>query len=93
MAKSILVGKKPTNYEVKISKSPISKKDILSAIKTHNKVLIITDNGVPTKYIQNIKKLLRGSIKTYFLTLPSGEKSKSFKSLKLIFRKFSVFEI
>ena len=84
MAKSILVGKKPTNYEVKISKNPISKKDILSAIKTHNKVLIITDNGVPTKYIQNIKKLLRGSIKTYFLTLPSGEKSKSFKSLKLI---------
>ena len=53
MAKSILVGKKPTNYEVKISKNLISKKDIIPLIKNSNRFL---------KHMQQDKKNVGGNI-------------------------------
>ena len=43
MAKSILVGKKPTNYEVEILDKPISKSKFSSALKPYKKVLVVTD--------------------------------------------------
>ena len=84
MAKSILVGKKPTNYEVEILDKPISKNKLSSAIKSYNKILIVTDDGLPKKYLAEIKKLIPKSKKVYVYSLPAGEKSKSLKSFNLI---------
>ena len=84
MAKSILVGKKPTNYEVEILDKPISKNKLSSAIKSYNKILIVTDDGLPKKYLAEIKKLITKSKKVYIYSLPAGEKSKSLKSFNLI---------
>lgn len=84
MAKSILVGKKPTNYEVEILDKPISKNKLSSAIKSYNKILIVTDDGLPKKYLAEIKKLIPKSKKVYIYSLPAGEKSKSLKSFNLI---------
>ena len=84
MAKSILVGKKPTNYEVEILDKPISKSKFSTALKPYNKVLVVTDNGLPKKYLTDIKKLIPKSKKVYIHTLPAGEKSKSLKSFNSI---------
>ena len=84
MAKSIQVGKKPTNYEVEILDKPISKNKLSSAIKSYNKILIVTDDGLPKKYLAEIKKLIPKSKKVYVYSLPAGEKSKSLKSFNLI---------
>ncbi|MDC0454327.1 3-dehydroquinate synthase, partial [Gammaproteobacteria bacterium] len=84
MGKSILVGKKPTNYEVEILDKPISKNKLSSAIKSYNKILIVTDDGLPKKYLAEIKKLIPKSKKVYIYSLPAGEKSKSLKSFNLI---------
>ena len=84
MAKSILVGKKPTNYEVEILDKPISKRNISLAIKPYNKILIVSDDGIPKKYLLEIKKLISNSKKVHVYILPAGEKSKSLKSFNLI---------
>ena len=89
MAKSILVGKKPTSYEVDILGKPISKKNISASIKTHNKILIVTDSGIPKKYIKEIKDLIPGSKKVHIYILPAGEKSKSLKSFNLILQELA----
>lgn len=67
MAKSILVGKKPTNYEVEILDKPISKNKLSSAIKSYNKILIVTDDGLPKKYLAEIKKLIPKSKKSLYI--------------------------
>ena len=89
MAKSILVGKKPTSYEVDILGKPISKKNISASIKTHNKILIVTDSGIPKKYIKEIKDLIPVSKKVHIYILPAGEKSKSLKSFNLILQELA----
>ena len=58
MAKSILVGKKPTNYEVEILDKPISKSKFSSALKPYNKVLVVTDDGLPKKYLRDINTII-----------------------------------
>ena len=63
MAKSILVGKKPTNYEVEILDKPISKNKLSSAIKSYNKILIVTDDGLPKKYLAEIKVVKQKKVK------------------------------
>ena len=77
MAKSILVGKKPTNYEVEILDKPISKSKFSSALKPYKKVLVVTDDGLPKKYLTDIKKIIPKSKKINIHSLPAGEKSKS----------------
>ena len=84
MAKSILVGRKPTNYEVEILDKPISKSKFSSALKSYNKVLVVTDDGLPKKYLTDLKKIIPKSKKIYIHSLQAGEKSKSLKSFNLI---------
>ena len=80
MAKVIRVGKKPSQYNVIIAKNAITKSNLLNHLKTKNKVLIITDSGVPKKYLQELKELIKGKKKVFVHILNEGEKSKSFSS-------------
>ena len=92
MAKSILVGKKPTNYEVKISDKPISKKDITLATKAYKKILVLSDDGVPRKYIQEITKCFKSPKKVHVQILKAGERSKSFKTLQDIHQNLALLK-
>jgi len=89
MAKLISVGKSPTNYQVAILDKAISKKDLLPAIKTYQKILIVSDKGVPKKYIKEIKALIPQSKKVFLHILPEGEKSKSLKSFNSILEELA----
>jgi len=89
MAKLISVGKSPTNYQVAILDKAISKKDLLPAIKTYQKILIVSDKGIPKKYIKEIKALIPKSKKVFLYILPAGEKSKSLKSFNSILEELA----
>jgi 3-dehydroquinate synthetase len=80
MAKVIRVGKKPSQYNVIIAKNALTKSNLLNHLKTKNKVLIITDSGVPKKYLQELKELIKDKKKVLVHILDEGEKSKSFSS-------------
>ena len=49
MAKVIMVGKKPSQYNVIIAKNALTKSNLLNHLKTKDKILIITETGVPKK--------------------------------------------
>ena len=79
-------GKGESKYNIHITNKKIPKNVLNNFLSTKNKVLIITDSGVPKQYLKNIKK----DIKTrnqYSLVLDKGEISKSFKSYQKILNK------
>ena len=65
MAKVIKVGKGATQYKVVIAKNALTKVNLLTSLKTKGKVLIITDSGVPKKYIDEVKLILKNNIKVF----------------------------
>ena len=82
---TISAGKGQSRYDIHISKN-ISESVLNKHLGNKNKVLIITDNGVPKKYIKELKnKINNKNIATF--TLNKGEKSKSFSSYKKILNK------
>jgi len=82
---TISAGKGQSRYDIHISKN-ISKSILNKHLGNKNKVLIITDNGVPKKHIKELKnKINNKNISTF--TLNKGEKSKSFSSYKKILNK------
>ena len=89
MAKIIKVGKGATQYKVVIAKNALTKVNLLTPLKTKGKVLIITDSGVPKKYIDEVKLILKNNIKVFVYILPKGEKSKSFDSFIKIQEKLA----
>ena len=89
MAKVIKVGKGATQYKVVIAKNALTKVNLLTPLKTKGKVLIITDSGVPKKYIDEVKLILKNNIKVFVYILPKGEKSKSFDSFIKIQEKLA----
>ena len=82
---TISAGKGQSRYDIHISKN-ISESVLNKHLGNKNKVLIITDNGVPKKYIKEIKNKINNKNITIF-TLNKGEKSKSFSSYKKILNK------
>ena len=78
MAKIIKVGKKNLDYEVVIAKNAISKTRLSSHLKSNNKILVVTDSGIPKKFIKELKSTLDFNKQIYFYVIPCGEKSKSF---------------
>ena len=58
MAKIIKVGKKNLDYEVVIAKNAISKKRLSSHLKSNNKILVVTDSGIPKKFIKELSNLM-----------------------------------
>jgi len=82
---TISAGKGQSRYDIHIDKN-IPKSILNKHLGNKNKVLIITDNGVPKKHIKELKnKINNKNIATF--TLNKGEKSKSFSSYKKILNK------
>jgi len=82
---TISAGKGQSIYDIHISRN-ISESVLNKHLGNKNKVLIITDNGVPKKYIKELKNKINNKNITIF-TLNKGEKSKSFSSYKKILNK------
>ena len=81
-------GKGDSRYAIHITNKEISKTTLNNFLSKENKVLIITDNGVPKKYLKNLKKDI--NVKNlHSLTLNKGERSKSFKSYQNIINKLT----
>tara|TARA_X000000368_G_scaffold12112_1_gene9773 strand:+ start:13832 stop:14896 length:1065 start_codon:yes stop_codon:yes gene_type:complete len=79
-------GKNKSKYNIYITSKKLSKTVINKQISLKSKILIITDDGIPKKYV----KELRNSIKNEnvsVITLNQGEKSKSFTSYQTILNK------
>ena len=51
-------GKANTKYRIYISKTALTKKVLNQNIDKDKKILIITDSGIPKKYIKELKKQL-----------------------------------
>ncbi len=84
MAKELFAGQKKNKYRIVISKKAVSKKNLAPLLKGHNKILIISDNGVPTKIIKTITEICKPSIKVFKIILQHGEKSKSIQNFEKI---------
>ena len=59
MAKIISVGKGSSKYNVVIAKNAVLQKNLMPALNAKNKILLVTDSGIPKSYINNLKKFLR----------------------------------
>jgi 3-dehydroquinate synthase len=92
MAKVIKVGKRYSQYDVNIFNKNINKASLVRALKSNNKVLIITDSGIPKRYLNDLKFILRPLKKLYVQEIPQGESSKSYSSLMLIHEKLSTYK-
>ena len=55
MANTIKVGKGSSKYEVIISKNALTKSNLAPQIKSSKNILIVTDSGIPKKYIKELK--------------------------------------
>ena len=80
---TIIAGKGSSKYQIHIKGKNFSKTIFKKDIKKNNKVLIITDSGVPKKHIRKIKDIITCK-KINVLTLNQGEKSKSLASYQKI---------
>ena len=77
MANTIKVGKGSSKYEVIISKNALTKSNLASQIKSSKNILIVTDSGIPKKYIKELKAKISNNKNIYTHELPQGETSKS----------------
>ena len=80
---TIIAGKGSSKYQIHIKGKNYSKTIFNKNIGKNNKVLIVTDSGVPKKHIRKIKDIITCK-KINVLTLNQGEKSKSFASFQKI---------
>ena len=77
MANTIKVGKGSSKYEVIISKNALTKYNLAPQIKSSKNILIVTDSGIPKKYIKELKAKISNNKNIYTHELPQGETSKS----------------
>ena len=84
MAKEIFAGKKNKKYKIVISGNAISKKNLGPLLKEHNKVLIITDNGVPSDITRNVTSISKTFSKVFSIVLKKGERAKSIQNFQRI---------
>ena len=77
MANTIKVGKGSSKYEVIISKNALTKSNLAPQIKSSKNILIVTDSGIPKKYIKELKAKISNNKNIYTHELPQGETSKS----------------
>ena len=82
----ISTGKGNSKYNIYITKNGILKSVLNSHLSRKNKILIVTDNGVPSKYINSLKKDIKNK-DIFTIVLKKGEKSKSFDSYQKILNK------
>jgi 3-dehydroquinate synthase len=79
----LTAGKGDSKYNIHISKKIFSKNIFNKYINKKNKVLIITDDGIPKNYVSDLKKNINvKNVHTYVLR--KGERSKSLNSYQKI---------
>jgi 3-dehydroquinate synthase len=88
MAKIVSVGRGPSRYDVIIAKNALNKKNLSTHLRNTSKVLIVTDSGIPKKYIKELKVILDKQ-KVHLHTIKEGEKSKSFNTYTNILEKLA----
>ena len=79
-------GKNNSKYKIFITNKIIPSIELNKYINKTSKVLIITDSGIPKKYIKALKVKIKNA-KVYLHTIPQGEASKSFKIFQEIIKK------
>tara|TARA_B100000287_G_scaffold427670_1_gene477694 strand:- start:1537 stop:2610 length:1074 start_codon:yes stop_codon:yes gene_type:complete len=84
MAKELSAGQHNNKYKIIIGRDTISKKNLAPLLKQHNKVLIVSDNGVPAKITKKVTGICKKSIKVFSFILSQGEKSKSLQNFQRI---------
>ena len=84
----ISAGKSKSKYNIHIEEKDLSKNLINKYLNKHSKILIVTDSGIPEKYLKDLKSKINNKNKHIF-TLPKGEKSKSYNSYKKIIDELS----
>ena len=77
MANTIKVGKGSSKYEVIISKNALTKSNLAPQTGSSKNILIVTDSGIPKKYIKELKAKIGNNKNIYTHELPQGETSKS----------------
>ena len=82
----ILAGKGKSKYKIHITGKSLPKSEINRQIGLNNKVLIVTDSGIPKTYIKELRKIIKNK-SVNVITLGQGEKSKSFSSYQKILNK------
>jgi 3-dehydroquinate synthase/shikimate kinase/3-dehydroquinate synthase len=83
MAKIVSVGKGSSRYDVIIAKNAMNKKNLSNHLKNKNKVLIITDSGIPKKYIKELKIILDKQ-KVMFIRLRKAKSQNLSTHIKLL---------
>ena len=86
----ISAGKGKSKYDIHINGSSLPKKILNKHLGNKNKILIVTDNGVPKGHIKKLKSNINNK-NINILTLSNGENSKSFNSYQKILNK--LFEL
>ncbi len=86
----ISAGKGKSKYDIHINGNNLSKKVLNKYLGNKNKILIVTDTGVPKRHIKKLKNNINNK-NLNILTLSNGENSKSFYSYKTILNK--LFEL
>jgi 3-dehydroquinate synthase len=84
MAKELVAGRKNNQYKIYIGHNSISKKNLAPLIKSHKKLLIISDSGVPKEIIQKVHHISKATSKIFAFTLNQGESSKSLGNFQKI---------
>ena len=84
MAKELFAGQRNNKYKIVINKDAISKKNLAPLLKEHNKALIISDDGVPSKIVKLVTAICKPSIKVFQIILQHGEKAKSVQNFQKI---------
>tara|TARA_Y100001935_G_scaffold37723_1_gene30108 strand:+ start:73 stop:1146 length:1074 start_codon:yes stop_codon:yes gene_type:complete len=84
MAKEIFAGKNDKKYKIIISGSAISKKNLDPLLREHNKVLIISDNGIPLNISKKVTSISKTLSKVFSVTLKKGEQAKSMQNFQKI---------
>jgi 3-dehydroquinate synthase len=84
MAKELFAGQRKSKYSIVISKNAISKKNLVPLLKNHNKTLLISDDGVPSKIVREVTAVCKPSTKVFKIILQHGEQAKSVQNFQKI---------
>ena len=84
MAKELFAGQRKNKYRIVISKNAISKKNLAPLLKKHNKTLLISDVGVPSKIVRKVAVVCKPSTKVFKMVLQHGEQAKSVQNFQKI---------
>ena len=84
-------GKGSSKYKIFITNKTIPSGELNKNINKNCKVLIVTDSGIPKKYIRALKNQIKNA-KIYLHIIPEGETSKSFKIYQEIIKKLATLQ-